>query len=180
VTRSRIDKVLSRLAGVNHETVGELHAFGTSGTEFSRDDNLAALCTALHDESEDTIASSSDSETVQKFVSEGFALCDGGETTVLDLCGIERNGVLWELESLLDQRGEFANSSSLLAENFLCVGCANDDIGDGGGNADFNTRVSLLGQLTLEELVQFSVEDTISNKLSPLRAVKMKVSMVYL
>jgi hypothetical protein len=95
-------------------------------------------------------------------------LCDGGETTILDLGGVEGDGVLGELESFLDQGGKFADSSSLLTENFLGVGCADDDIGDGGCDSDFDTRVSLLSQLALEELVQFCVEDTIGDELSPL------------
>jgi len=88
----------------------------------------------------------------------------------LDLGGIEGDGVFGELESLLDEGGEFADSSSLLAENFLCVGGANDDIRNGGCDADFDSRVSFLSKFTLEELVQFGVKDTICDKLSPLRA----------
>ena len=42
---------------VDHETVGEFHGFGTSGPEFSRYHNLTTLCTRLHDESKNTIAS---------------------------------------------------------------------------------------------------------------------------
>ena len=71
-------------------------------------------------------------------------MCDGGETTVLDLSGVERYGVLRELEALLDEGGEFADSASLLAENFLCVGCADDDVGNGRSNSDFDARVSFL------------------------------------
>jgi len=107
---------------VDHETISELHALGTSSTELSRDNNLATLSTAFHDESEDTIACSSDSKTVEKLVSEGFALGDGRETSVLDLGSVERDRVLRELESLLDEGGEFADSSTLFAENLLCVG----------------------------------------------------------
>jgi len=51
-------------------------------------------------------------------------LCDGGETTVLHLGGVEGHGVLRELEALLDERGEFADAATLLAEDFLSVGCA--------------------------------------------------------
>lgn len=100
---------------------------------------------------------------------------DGGETTILDLCGVEGNAVLGELESLLDEGGEFADTASLLSENFLGVGCADDDVGDGWGNTDFDTRVSLLSQLTLEELVQFGVENTIGDELSALGATHTKL-----
>lgn len=165
---SVVDEVLCWLTGVDHETISELHALGTSSTKLSGDDNLTTLSSALHDESKDTIACSTNCQTVEKLVSEGLALCDGGETTILDLGGVKGDGVLGELESLLDEGGELADSSSLLAENFLCVGCADDDVGDGGCNSDFDARVPLLSQLALEEFVQFCVEDTIGDELSSL------------
>lgn len=42
------------------------------------------------------------------------------------------------------------------------------DIGDGGSNSDFDARVALLSQFTLEELVQLSVKDTVRNELAAL------------
>lgn len=161
---------------MNHEAVGELHGLGTGSTELTGDDNLTTLGARLHDEAEDTIASTSDGETVEKLVSQGLALSDGGETTVLDLGGVEGDGVLGELESLLDERGELANAAALLAENLLGVGGSDDDIGDGGGNADLDAGVALLSELALEELVELSVEDTVGDELSPLGAVKKIVS----
>ena len=168
MTGSGIDEVLCWLTGMNHETISELHALCTSSTKLSGNNNLATFSTALHDESEDTIASSANCKTIEQLVPEGFALCDGRETSVLDLGGVQGDGVLGELESLLDEGGELADPSSLLAENFLGVGCADDDVGDGGGDSNFNTRVSFLSQLALEELIQFRVEDTIGDELSSL------------
>ena len=52
-----VNEVFSRLTGVDHEAIGELHGFGTSGTELARDDNLTTLSARLHDETKDTIAS---------------------------------------------------------------------------------------------------------------------------
>lgn len=129
MTSSGIDEVLCRLTGVDHETISELHALGTSSTELSRDNNLATLSTTLHDESKDTIACTSNSQTVEKLVSEGLALRDSRETSVLDLGSIEGDRVFGEFESLLDEGGEFADASSLLTENFLCVGSADDNVG---------------------------------------------------
>jgi hypothetical protein len=140
---------------------GELHALGTSGPELSGNNNLATLGAGLHDESQDTVASPSDGQTIEKLVSEGLALGDGRETTVLDLRGVERNRVLGELEALLDERGELTDAATLLSENLLCVGGADDDVGDGGCDADLDAGVALLGQLALEELVQLSIEDTV-------------------
>jgi hypothetical protein len=95
-------------------------------------------------------------------------LSDGGETSVLHLGGVQGNAVLGELEALLDERGQLADAASLLSENFLGVGCADDDVGDGRGDADFDSGVSFLSQFALEELVQFGVENTIGDELSPL------------
>lgn len=93
----------------------------------------------------------------------------------MDLGGVQRNGVFGEFESLLDEGGEFTDASSLLAENFLGVGGSNDDVGDGGGNANFDARVALFRQFTLEELVQLSEENTICNELSALGAGQLSV-----
>ena len=142
-------------------TYGELHALRTGSPQLTRDDDLATLGTALHDESQHTVARPSDGKTIEKLVAEGLALGDGGETTVLDLGGVQRDAVLGELEALLDERGEFTDATALLSEDLLCVGCADDDVGDGGRNADLDARVALLGKFALEELVELGVEDTV-------------------
>lgn len=173
-----VDEVLCGLTGVDHEAVliqiswvvasrdtdgahSELHALGTGSTELSGDDDLATLGARLHDETQDTIARPSHSETVEELVAEGLALGDGGETTVLDLGGVQRDRVLGELEALLDERGELADAAALLAEDVLCVGGADDDVGDGGRDADLDAGVTLLSKLTLEELVELGVENTV-------------------
>ncbi len=180
VARSGVDEVLSWLTRVDHETVGELHGLGAGSAKLTGDDNLASLGARLHDETEDTVASAADGETVEKLVAEGLALGDSGKTAVLDLGGIEGDGVLWEFETLLDQGGELADAATLLSENLLGVGGADDDVGDGWGDADLDSGVSLLGQLTLEELVQLSVEDTIGDELPALGAVKKDLLAILL
>lgn len=104
------------------ETYSELHGLGTGSTELSGHNNLATLGTGLHDETEDTVASTANGKTVKELVAEGLALSDSGETAVLDLGGVEGNGVLGELETLLDEGGELANAATLLTENLLGVG----------------------------------------------------------
>ena len=83
------------------------------------------------------------------------------ETTVLDLLGVELEGSLGEAEALLDESGELADATALVTEDVLGVGGADDDVGDGGRDADLDTVVSLLSELALEEPVQLGVEDTI-------------------
>ena len=67
VTNGVVDKLLSGLTGVDHEAVGELHRLGTGSTELARDDNLATLSTRLHNETEDTIASTVNSHETMFF-----------------------------------------------------------------------------------------------------------------
>ena len=101
----------------------------------------------------------------------------------MDLCGVEGDGVLGEFESLLDEGCEFADSSTLLAQDFLGVSSPDDcmvlasishcfdartDICDGRSDSDFDSRVAFLSEFSLEELVQLCVEDTIGNELPAL------------
>ncbi|KAB8343274.1 hypothetical protein FH972_022862 [Carpinus fangiana] len=163
VTGGRVDKVLGRLTGVDHEAI-LCHLAG--------DDDFAALGARLHDEAQNTVAGAAHGQAIEQLVAQRLALCDGGKTAVLDLGSVERHAVLWELETLLDQAGELADAAALLAQNFLCVGCADDDVGDGRGHAHFDAGVAFLSELALEELVQLGVEDTIGDKLSALGAVE--------
>jgi hypothetical protein len=118
-------------------------------------------------------------------------LSDSAETTVLNTLSVKLNSVLGELETLLDKRSQLADAATFLSENVLGVGGTDDDsmriqkrkylnrlsvgigtgfvkcqinlLGAGRGNTDLNTRVTIFGELTSEELVKFSVEDTVSD-----------------
>ena len=172
VAGGAVDEVESGLAGVDHEAVGELHGLGAGSAQLTRDNNLATLGAGLHDEAEDTVARAADGETVEELVAEGLALGDGGETAVLDLGGVEGDGVLGELEALLDEGGELADAAALLTENLLGVRGADDDVGHSGGDADLDAGVALLGQLALEELVELGIEDAVGDELPALGTVK--------
>ena len=63
-----------------------------------------------------------DGKATEELVPERLALSNSGETTVLDLLGVELKGVLGELETLLDEGGELADAATLLTENLLGVG----------------------------------------------------------
>ena len=125
---SVVNEVLSGLTGVDHEAVGELHALRAGGAQLAGDDDLAALGAALHDEAEDAVAGAADGEAAEELVAEGLALRDSGETTVLDLLGVELEGVFGELETLLDERGELTDTATLLTQNFLGVSGTDDDL----------------------------------------------------
>lgn len=74
-----------------------LHGLGSGGSQLTGDDDLATLGSGLHDESEDSVARSSDGESTEELVSERLGLGDGRESSVLNLLGVELERVLGEL-----------------------------------------------------------------------------------
>ena len=69
-----------------------------------------------------------DGKTTKELVTEGLALGDGGETTVLNLLGVKLERVLGELETLLHEGSKLTDATSLLTEDLLGVGGADDDL----------------------------------------------------
>ena len=69
-----------------------------------------------------------DRKTTKELVPQTLALSDSRETTVLDLLGVKLKGVVGELETFLHERSELANAATLLAQNLLGVGGADDNL----------------------------------------------------
>lgn len=128
VTDSVVNVLARRLARVNHETVGEFHRLRTSRTELARYNDFATLCARLHNEAQHTIACATNSEATEKLVAQRLALRDSRETTELDLLSVQLERVLRELETLLDERSEFADTAALITKDLLGVGGTNDDL----------------------------------------------------
>ena len=104
----------------------KLHALRSRGPQFPRNDNLAPLGSALHDEPQHTVARSPHGESIEQLVAERFALRDCGETAVLNLGRVQGDGIFGEFEAFLDEGGQFADAAPLLAKDFLGVCCADD------------------------------------------------------
>jgi len=166
MANSVVNEVPCGLARVDHEPVCELHRLGAGSAQFAGHNDLAALGAGLHDETQNTIARTANGETAEELVTKRFALRDGGETTVLNLLGVEFERVFGELETLVDERGELADAAALLAENLLSVGSTDDNLSASVSYANLTTRVTLLRKLAGEELVEFCAKDTIGNELS--------------
>lgn len=172
VTGGDVNEVANGLTGVDHETVLELHGLGTGSTELTRDNDLNTLSTGLHDEADDTVGGTADSQTVEELVTKGLALGDGGKTTLGDTLGVDGDLARADVETLLNEGGQLTNAATVLTKNGLGVSGTNNDFGLNGGLADLNARVSFLSKLTLEELIKLSVEDTVSDDLAFLRDVR--------
>ena len=160
VSDGLLDVVVDWVSRVNHESINELHGLSTLSTKLSRDDNLNSLSSRLHDETENSVASTTDGKTSDELVSEGFALSDSAESSVGNLLGVELDGSLLESESLLDNRGELLNSASSLSQNVLGAGRHDDDLSSGWGTANLDSGVSILSKLLHQEVVKLSLEDS--------------------
>ena len=89
MTDSIVYEIAGRLTGVHHEAIRELHGLRTSSTQLAGYYDLTAFRSGLHDETKHTVASTADGKAPKKLVPERLALSDGGETTVLNLLGVE-------------------------------------------------------------------------------------------
>jgi hypothetical protein len=168
-----------RLTRVNHESVYEFHGFCTSGAKFSRDNNFTTFCTRFYDKSKHTITSTeisiqpgrkivlpSNSQSSQKFVPQTFTLSNSSQPSLLNFFGIQLDNSFTELESLLNKSSELTDMTAFVVENFLHMSCTNDNFGTGRSNMDFAARIALFSEFAGEELIEFSEEDAISDKLS--------------
>ena len=119
MANSGVDVRANGVTGLNHVTITELHGLGTLSSDFTRNDDLATTGIGFHDESDNSIASTTDSETSQQLVAEGLSLSSGAESTVLNTFSEQVKLVGLEVEALLNDSGELLDASSLLTKDVL-------------------------------------------------------------
>jgi hypothetical protein len=163
VSDGGVDVFPGWVTGVDHHTVDELHSLCSLASDLTTDNDLATSGTLLHNESEDTVGGSSDGKTAEKLVSEGLGLGNGAQASVSNSLDVKVDLALLVAPSLVDDSGEFTDSSGLLAENLAWSGGNDDDLAS-LGLSDDDTRVSILGELSLEELVELGLEETVSHE----------------
>mmetsp|Transcript_34612 Transcript_34612/g.83928 ORF Transcript_34612/g.83928 Transcript_34612/m.83928 type:complete len:223 (-) Transcript_34612:36-704(-) len=166
VTDGSIRVHLSGMTSLDHVTISKLHALGTLSTKLSSNDNFATLGGSFHDESDNTVASSSDSKSSQQFEFQGFGLGLSTETTVLDTLGVQFNSAIGKSESLLNDTGQFTDATSILSQHVLGAGGTDDNFGTMGSGTNFDTSVTIFGQFAGQQFIQFRVEDSVSDELS--------------
>ena len=161
-----VDEHLAGSTGLDQVTVTELHGLTTLTADLTRDDAFATLATGFHNEADDTHSGTTDGELVDKLEAEGFALSHSAEATVLDAINEDGEATLLVLEALLDEGHEFAHAAALVTEDFAGLGGLDDDFDTVGGDAVFNTGEAIFGEFALEEFVEFSEVDTVTDDLS--------------
>ena len=165
VSNSGVGVDLAGMTSLDHVTVTELHGLGTLATELTSDNHLNTLGGGFHNETDDTVASTTDGEAAEELELEGLGLGLGTKTTVLDTLGVKLDSAISKVETLLDDRGKLTDTLSLLAKNVLGTGGTDDDLSTVGSGTDLNTGVAILGKLTSKKLVELRVEDAISDEL---------------
>ena len=94
MTDGLVDEESRGVTSLDHVSVNKLHALGTLSAELTRNDDFATLGRALHNKSENAIASTTNSQSHKKLVAEGLSLGDGAQGTVGNALGIELDGSL--------------------------------------------------------------------------------------
>jgi hypothetical protein len=161
-----VDEHLAGSTGLDHVSVTELHGLATLAADLSGDDALATLAAGLHDEADDTHRGAADGELVDELEAERLGLSHGAEAAVLDAVDEERDAVGLVVEALLDEGHELAHAAALVAEDLLGLGGLDDDLDAVGGDAVLDAGEAVLGEFALEELVEFSEVDTVTDDLS--------------
>merc|ERR1719442_178527 len=91
VSAGCVDVVVARITTVDHQSINKLHCFGSLSTKFSRHNDLATLGTRFHNETEDTITSTTHSQTSDKLITKGFSLSNGAKSTGCYFLGVQIN-----------------------------------------------------------------------------------------
>jgi len=165
MTGGGLDVVVARISRVDHETIDELHRLGTLTTQLAGDDDLATLGAGLHDETEHTVAGTTDGQSSGELVTQRLSLGNGAQATGGHLLGVQLDASGLEVETLLHHGGQLTDAAALLAQHLLGLGGHDDDLSARGGHTHLHAGVAILGEFTSQELVQFSLEDAIGNEL---------------
>lgn len=143
VTNTNVDEVLGGLTGLDHVAVAELHGLSTLAAELTRNLNFTTLG-LLHDLAEDTIASTTNGDTVEQLEAEGLGLGEGRQATEGNTLGIKLDGAISQAETLLDHRGQLTNAAALLSQDVLGTGGTNDHLSALGRLTNLNSGISVV------------------------------------
>jgi len=168
-TRRRIDEIVFGLTGGDLVTLSVLLGLGTLTADLTRDDDLATDgLTTAHDGTEDVVGGHTDGGAGQELVLEGLDVGGGAKVSVV------RNGFdgkidlvvgVVEVVPLLDERLDLLDLTGLLGEEILALGGTDADLSVDTGGANLNTGVALHTESLLQELVELSLENTVSDEL---------------
>jgi len=168
VTDGDVDKVVLWLTSGNLVTSSVLLGLGTLTTDLTRDDNLATNgSTSAHDGTNDVVGSETHGGAGEELVLKDLSV-GGGAKVLVVVEGLDREVDLVvfvvEVVSLLNEGLDLLDGSCLLVNEVGGLGAADTDFSAHAGKTDLNAGVTLLSESAGEELVEFSLEDSVSNE----------------
>jgi len=166
MSNRNVDEIVLGLTGTDHEPIFEFHGFGSLLAEFARNEDLASEGAISHNSLDDGLGSQSDWDFLKQFVFQLFNLGRSAETLLDDWLENDLDGIFLVAESLLEQRSQFIGSSAVFTSGLFGVGDTDHNFCLGRGDFDLNSCVTSRLQGSLEELVEFGVEDAVNDELS--------------
>lgn len=109
--------------------------------------------------------------TSNEFVSERLSLRDGAQAAGRHLLGVQLHRLLGDVEPLADHWGQFTDSAAFLSKHALCPRSHNDDLRASRSDAHLHTGVAILSKLPGQELIEFRLENSVSDELQIHREV---------
>merc|ERR1719330_1750537 len=165
-TPSLVDVVVLWLACRDEVSVAELHGLGTLRAQLAADHHLTTLGTILHNETNDSIASTSDCQATKQLEPQRFSLRHGTTRTILHALCEELHTVFGEIEALLDNGSQLTDPAALLPKHLPRPSRLDDNLCPDGSDTDLDSRVAILGEGAHQKLVQLRIEDTICHELA--------------
>jgi len=170
VTRGRVNEIVLGLTSGDLVTLRVLLGLCALSTHLTSNDDFATDgTTTAHNCAEDVVGGHTHGVTGEELELEGLDVGGSGEVLVVregfdgevDLVVL---GV--EVVSLLNERLDFLDLSDLLVNEFLALGDANANLSGVVGSANLNASVAFEAEGAAKELVELSLEHTISHKLA--------------
>jgi len=168
-TDSRVNEIVLGLTSGNLITLSIFLGLGSLTTNLTSDNDLATDgLTTSHDGTEDVVSSHTDGSTIKKLELEGLDISSGAKVLVIRdwfYSKIDLVILIVEVISLLDERLDLLDLTGGFFEELLLLGGTNTNFSVDAGGTDLNTGITLHTKSLLEELVEFSLENTIGNEL---------------
>ncbi len=112
------------------------------------------------------MAGTTHGKTLGELEVDGLSLGNRRESAVADVLSEESDRTLREAPTRLDETSELADAATLLTEDVLSAGGADNNLGKDGGAANLDTGVAVGTEGAGEELIEFGVENTVCDKLA--------------
>ena len=166
---SRVNEIVFGLTSGYLVTLSVFLGLGTLSSDLTGDDNLTTDgISASHNVAKNVVGSKTDWSTIEELEFEGLNVGSSAEGS-LKWKWFHRElkfvVSIVEVVSLFDHGFDLLDFTRLLVEEGLAVSGANTDLSAHAGSTNLNSCVSFESECSAEELVEFSLENSISYEL---------------